>query len=1057
MKDKNIIIQTDSEKQPWLNSPEIFEINRCAAKNFSVGYATKEAALAYRPFSSTRVHMLNGTWKFKLVDRPSQRLTGFHKTDVEHSTWDDIKVPGHWQLQGYDYPQYTNVVYPWVGNEPVETGVAPVEYNPVGAYVTYFDLPEGFKNQPVYISLQGVESAFYIYLNGDCIGYSEDSFTNADFDLTPYLQDKNNKLAIEVFRWCDASWLEDQDFWRLSGIFRDVFLYTHKDCAMDEFQVVADLDDSFTDGMLTIRTKLLHYGITNDNTVCLKAYLYDEDVVIKEYVLFEGAIQNNDTFETYTTSLAAPKQWSAETPNLYTLLFELTDAQGNLLEYRSQKIGFRHFEIIDKIMYLNGKRILFLGANRHEFHPEKGRSITIEEMVTDVRLMKRHNINAVRTSHYPNHPFFYDVCDEWGLYVIDETNLESHGSWSYKHVQEYQESAVPGSKPEWKENVIDRANSMVKRDFNHPSILIWSLGNESYGGSNFVEMKNHIKSIDTTRVVHYEGTFHNRAFEEATEIESQMYTKPAILEHFATTNPKKPIIVCEYSHAMGNSCGNLFKYTDLFHKYPVLQGGFIWDWIDQAILTKDKDGKPFYAYGGDFGDFPNDNFFCGNGLVLADRSVTPKLLEVKKCYQPIECFPVDLEEGKLRFVNYNLFQTTEYLDIRYMIQHNGTVIGEGSVDLVIAPGEEAVYALPVTMSDYLCEQGELYLYIAYTYKENQYFAKAGYECGFSQFKLPNCKMISLHDGPDTPMAELASIEPFVSDYPFIIVEESDDNYLVTGTNYNATLNKESGFIDSYKVEEHEFLQQPLIPNFFRATTDNDLGNKLHIRAEIWKDMAEKMSLLDVTMESVDINEANYVRITTLHQLGTTNSAFAKITYTFDTVAGVEVRMELQLSSKLPELPAYGMQFVLDKSFDHMSWLGRGPHSNYVDRQLSAPVGYYTGKVEDQWVNYIRPQECGNKTDVTFIELLNEKEDKTFVVTAEPSVEATVLGFTPQEISSYTHPHLMPAIEKTVLRVNGYQMGVGGDDSWGAHTHTEYTITSNKNYSYTFSFKGNIKH
>lgn len=1055
MKEKFVVVQTEGDKQPWLNSPEVFEINRLPAKNFSVGYGTKDAAMAYRPYSSDRVKLLNGIWKFKLVDRPADRIKDFYKMDVDHKDWDDINVPGHWQLQGYDYPQYTNVTYPWVGNEPVETGVAPIQYNPVGAYVTYFDVPVNFNNQPIYISFQGVESAFYIYVNGDCIGYSEDSFTNADFDLTPYLKEKNNKLAIEVFRWCDASWLEDQDFWRLSGIFRDVFLYTTKDIAINGFQVIAGLDDVYVQGELTIKGNLSHYGLSDESQAQLKVHLYDQDTMINTYEIFCGSVNANTEFELMTV-LDSPKQWSAESPYLYTLLFELSDGKGTVLEYRSQKIGFRRFEIKGNLMYINGKRILLLGTNRHEFHPEKGRSITIEEMVKDVRLMKRHNINAVRTSHYPNHPFFYDVCDEWGIYVIDETNLETHGSWSYKHVQEYQESAIPGSKPEWKENVIDRANSMVRRDFNHPSILIWSLGNESYGGMNFIHMKDHIKSLDTTRVVHYEGTFHNREFEAATEIESQMYTKPVFLESYAMYNPKKPILVCEYSHAMGNSCGNLYQYTDLFHKHPVLQGGFIWDWIDQAILTKDENGADFYAYGGDFGDKPNDNFFCGNGLVLADRTVTPKLMEVKKCYQPIECFPIDLEQGRLRFVNHNLFKASDYLAFEYKIQLNGSTLYEGSIDLILEPLEEKEISLDINLSDYLSENGELYLYIAYNYKEDQYFARKGYECGFNQFKLPNYKTIESHDPTELTDKGLATIEAIDSDYPFIIVEESEEQYVITGTNYSASVDLATGFIDSYQVDGKEFLESEIKPNFWRATTDNDLGNKLHERSKIWKDMADTMILQDIRMESVDINEVNYVRITTLHQLSTMYSAFVRIEYLFDTMAGIDVAMELQLSDRLPELPAYGMQFILEKELDHLTWLGRGPHSNYVDRKLSTPVGLYQGTVKDQWVNYIRPQECGNKTDMTFMEIINESKDKGFVITADPGIEATVLGYTPQEISQYSHPHLMPEISKTVLRVNGYQIGVGGDDSWGARTHTEYSLLTNKNYYYRFKFKGYIK-
>jgi len=1051
MKHKFILKQDSNEIQPWLNSPDVFEINRLKAKNFSVSYANKDIALSNRPYSSERVKLLNGIWKFQLVDKPADRIDGFHDMAYDHSQWDDIVVPAHWQLQGCDYPQYTNRVYPWVSNEEVKEGWAPVEYNPVGAYVTYFDVPENFKDQPVYISLQGVESAFYIYVNGDCIGYSEDSFTNADFDLTPYLQETNNKLAIEVFRWCDASWLEDQDFWRMSGIFRDVFLYTTKDTTINDFQVVTNLNDSFDQGELVIEGNLSKYGLTVDEKVSLNVTLIkNEEAIQHTQVVGNQVVSEGTSLFKCSFNVDKPELWSAESPYLYTILFELMNDAGEVMEYRSQKIGFRRFEIINNIMYINGKRILLLGSNRHEFHPEKGRAITIEDMITDVKLMKQNNINAVRTSHYPNHPFFYDLCDEWGLYVIDETNLETHGSWIYDTAQEVQEGAVPGSKPEWTANVIDRANTMVKRDFNHASIIIWSLGNEAYGGSNFVAMKDHIRSLDTTRVIHYEGTFHDRKFEEATEIESQMYTRVEDLESYAKYNPKKPILLCEYSHAMGNSCGNLYKYTDLFHKYPVLQGGFIWDWIDQAILKDDGNGKKFYAYGGDFGDSPNDNFFCGNGLVLADRSETPKLKEVKKCYQPLECFPINLLEGKVKFINYNLFTDTQFVDINYKVELNGVVLANGQLDIIVPAMSELECDIPDEVNELLSQTGEMYMTFSYVYNRDLQFAQKGFEQGFSQFKLPNVVTVK------NDLQSLSTMNLYWDNYPFIIIEDQETDYLITGTNYSATLNKTSGFISSYKVKGQEFLLEDLKPNFWRAMIDNDLGNGLQERALVWKDMATTMSLEDVELQSMDMNDESYIIIQTIHQLSENGGAHIHSKYTFGPLGDIEVVMELNLSSDLPEVPAYGYQFILDSDFSEMTWLGRGPHSNYVDRNRSTPVDLYSGQVKDQWVNYIRPQECGNKTDVKFLELINKDQSKSLVITSSRGCEATALGFTPQEISTYSHPHLMPPVSRTVLRINGYQMGVGGDDSWGAKTHVEYTIPTDRNYTYSFSFRGNTK-
>ncbi len=1051
MKEKFVLRQDQGEQQPWLNMPDVFEINRLPAKNFSISYKNKETALRRKPYSSSNMHLLNGIWKFKLVDRPADRIPDFW--DMQHMTitWDDIKVPGHWQLQGYDYPQYTNQVYPWVGNEEVAEGVAPLEYNPVGAYVTNFDLPEGFKGQPVYISFQGVESAFYLYINGDCIGYSEDSFTNSDFDLTPYLKEKGNKLAVEVFRWCDASWLEDQDFWRMSGIFRDVFLYTTTDVSLDSYQLHTELDESFNKGLLKMNGRVTRYDDYKGQKVTLKASLYDGDEPVGEKIILEHEDLRNENFN-FEADLEVDQVhlWSAEDPYLYTLLFEVCDKDGQVIEYKSEKVGFRVFEIKDKLMYVNGKKVLFLGTNRHEFNSKTGRAITYEDMETDVKLMKQNNINAVRTSHYPNHPYFYDLCDEYGLYVIDETNLETHGTWNYSHVQEFQEGAIPGSKPEWTANVIDRCNTMVLRDYNHPSILIWSLGNEAYGGSNFITMKDHIKALDSSRVIHYEGVFHDRDFEEATEIDSQMYVRPDVLEGYAKYNPKKPIILCEYAHAMGESCGNLFEYTDLFHKYDALQGGFIWDWIDQA-LWKEEEGLEFLAYGGDFGDSPNDNFFCGNGLVLADRIETPKLKEVKKCYQPIECRPKDLQAGLVTFVNYHLFKDSSYLDVVYRVETDGKLVGQGKLDIQIGPTSEADYILPPAIMDHFGSQGDTYLIISYLYKEDTCFAQAGFESGFSEIMLPG--LVTLKDAD---YEGLTSIPEPSSKYPYIIVEDEEANIKVSGETFVLSLDKSSGFISSYMVDGEAFIREELKPNFFRAITDNDLGNSLYERASIWKDKGDNLKLSDIEYRAIDENEISKVEIGTIHMIGENTSAYVETTYKIDYYGKVDVTMHLVLSEDLPELPAYGYEFILDKSFDRLKWYGRGPHASYADRKKSTPIGLYQGLVKDQWFNYIRPQECGNKTDVKFLEMTTESGEKSLIIKAKDKFEANAQGFRPQEIITYFHQHHMPEPTKTCLRINGYQMGVGGDDSWGALTHRPYTIDTNRNYKYSFSFQGRCR-
>ena len=575
----------------WNNNPEIFQVNRLKAHSTLMPYETVEEALKGDRNNSTFIKSLNGDWKFSFAENPEQRNTDFYKEDYDCSDWDEIKVPGHWQLQGYDYPQYTNVIYPWVKTEDIKPPFAPEKYNPVGSYVKTFTLPSQWEDNPVYISFKGVESAFYLWVNGDFVGYSEDSFTPADFDITPYLKEGENKLAVEVYRWCDASWLEDQDFWRLSGIFRDVFLYSTPQLHIYDFKVNTDLDEDYKDSDLVINANVINYDGEYKGKLLVEGQLYDKEgnPILNQPISMEAEMGDDKSIDLQGKAFVEnPLKWSAEHPNLYTLVLSLKDEDGNLLETESCRVGFRKFEIKDNLMLINGKRIVFKGVNRHEFHPDKGRAIDREDMLADIILMKSYNINAVRTSHYPNDELWYDLCDEHGLYVIDENNLETHGTWCMGQTED---EIIPASKPEWTDALIDRCNSMYQRDKNHPSVLIWSLGNEAWGGDNFIEMHKFFKDNDPLRIVQYEGIVHARKWEAASDVESQMYSKVGTLEHYANSNPKKPFILCEYSHSMGNSTGNLKKYCDLFDKYPVLQGGFIWDWIDQALTATLPDGR----------------------------------------------------------------------------------------------------------------------------------------------------------------------------------------------------------------------------------------------------------------------------------------------------------------------------------------------------------------------------------------------------------------------------------------------------------------------------------
>ncbi|MBN2221558.1 MAG: DUF4981 domain-containing protein [Vallitaleaceae bacterium] len=1035
------------QEDVWKNQPEIFEINRMKKKTFGFSYENREKAIQADPFDSERVMLLNGLWKFQMVNKPSDRIKDFYLEEFDDSDWNEIQVPSNWQMKGYDYPQYTNRIYPWEGNEVVIAPNAPVEYNPVGTYRRVFDLPSNFLQQGVHISFQGVESAFYLYVNGEFVGYCEDSFTNSDFDLSPFVREKNNLIAVEVFRWCDASWLEDQDFWRLSGIFRDVVLYTHPELAIEDLRVKTVFPESLEQANLEIEMTFyeeaksgfqLTFWLDEDR---LDSYIHKEDVSAKK----EGISVRR------SIPISKPRLWSAEDPQLYLLVIEVKNATGEVVEYRSVKVGFREFRLEKNQMLINRKPILFLGVNRHEFHPIDGRAISYETMREDIILMKQHNINALRTSHYPNHPFLYDLCDEFGLYVIDETNLETHGTWSYELTQKHQEAAIPGNHDIWTAAVVDRADSMVKRDFNHPSIIIWSLGNESYGGSNFLAMADHIRSLDDTRLIHYEGTFHYREYDRASDIESQMYTKPHDLENYAKRHVEKPIILCEYAHAMGNSVGNLYKYTDLFHRYAHIQGGFIWDFVDQSILTKTEDGIPFYAYGGDFGDQPNDNFFCGNGLVLADRSITPKLLETKKCYQVYEVEALNLLEGRFKILNHQLFTSTREVVIRYEITRNALLVESGMIEEEVAPSSEK--EIVIDYQDRLLDElGEVYITISFALKEDTNYAKAGYELAFSQFQLPTSPY---HSSDLLDMAH-STIEVVEEEYPYLIIEEdeSEKNYLITANQYRMEFSKDSGFMTRYEQNGENMLLEPLMPCFFRPYTDNDLGNRIGEESGVWADVPKNLQLENIEYLMLDVQEEAMIQIQTVHRIFMEDKISSSMIYTsyqMDAKGEVKVSMKVELSKEVPAPMAYGLLFTLPTDFEQMSWFGRGPHSTYVDRKRSAKIQLHQGNVMDQWENYIRPQECGNKCDVKFLEILNPNGPYSFIVKADQAFEANALPYSPYEVSNYSHPHLLPEISKTYVRINGYQMGVGGDDSWGAKTHEEYRLYSGHLYCVDFIF------
>jgi len=1020
----------------WNNNPDIFQINRMDAHASLMPYDTMEEALRGDRMESSYYQSLNGSWKFNFAENPEKRNKIFYENGFDYSSWDEIEVPSHWQLQGYDYPQYTNVTYPWQGNEEVNPPFAPTEYNPVGSYIKTFEISDKWQGQPVYLCFQGVESAFYLWLNGEFIGYSEDSFTPAEFDLTPYLKEGENKIAVEVYRWCDGSWLEDQDFWRLSGIFRDVYLYSTPDIHIYDYFIKTNLDEDYQDAVLSIDATINNYSEKDQGKLVFEVILYDDQQqsVLDKPLTKEFEIGRNLLSKlSIEQRIEKPLKWSAENPNLYTLVLVLKDLAGNIIETESSKIGFRDFRIEDGLMKINGERIVFKGVNRHEFNCEKGRAVSYQDMLTDIKLMKQYNINAVRTSHYPDNPIWYELCDQYGLYVIDEVNLETHGSWAYD--QSGEGDAIPGSKPEWRDAVLDRANSMFQRDKNHPSILIWSLGNESYGGDNFLEMYDFFKENDPGRVVHYEGVFHYRKSEAASDIESQMYTRVEQVEEYAKNNPKKPFILCEYSHAMGNSCGNLHKYWDLFDKYPVLQGGFIWDWIDQAIKTTNEEGFDYLAYGGDFGDSPNDGNFCGNGLIFADRTVSPKIFEVKKCYQSVKISAVDLLTGEFRLENNFLFTNLKQYTISWEIIKDGQSFGTGETSIELKAGQSTTLNIPYSIEDFKKAAGEYILTLCVKLQEDNNWAEKGHEIAFEQFKLYENLVDSLVEF-NSSIINLDNQE--------LKVDNSSDLLKIEGQDFSIRFSKHTGDLSSYCYQGREMIKQALQPNFWRAVTDNDRGNKLDQRCAVWKDVAENRELINF-----EIVEKDFVLIKTLYTLPTLNNSILKVDYQINYYGEVKVNYDFTPAEGLPEIPEIGMYLIIDKKYENIVWYGNGPHENYWDRSKGAKLGLYSGKVEGQFVPYLRPQECGNKTEVRWFKL-TDGGNKGLEIKGDPVLEMNVLPYTPVELEGNDHIYKLADSDKVVVRINYRQMGVGGDDSWSAKTHPEYTIYPNRRYTYSFT-------
>ncbi|PAF16613.1 glycoside hydrolase family 2 TIM barrel-domain containing protein [Terribacillus saccharophilus] len=999
----------------WLSDTSVFAVNRVPAHSDHVYFETLEQAKAKKDM--TWRQSLNGKWKFHYAQNPSARPADFYNAAYDCSRWDSITVPAHMQLEGYGTPQYVNTMYPWDGIHDIRPPQVPMEDNAVGSYVRHFTVPKHMENMPLYISFQGVESAFYVWLNGQFVGYSEDSFTPAAFDLTAYLQPGENKLAVEVYQRSTGSWLEDQDFWRFSGIFRDVYLYTTPELHVFDLSVQARLDDSYSKGSL--KAAML-FQETIPAGAKITGSLYDKHGSLVQEA--EGLFQDQTAVVAF--NVETPQLWSAEDPNLYSLYLQVFNEEGQLVEVIPQTVGFRRFEMIDKVMCLNGKRVVFKGVNRHEFNARSGRVVTEEDMLWDIKTMKQHNINAVRTSHYPNQTRWYELCDEYGLYVIDEMNLESHGSWQ-KLGQVEPSWNVPGNLPEWQDIVMDRAVSMLERDKNHPSILIWSCGNESYAGEVIVNVANYFREKDPSRLVHYEGVFHAREYDEASDMESRMYAKVEDIIEYLENNPEKPFISCEYSHAMNNSLGGMYKYTDLENVYPMYQGGFIWDYMDQAILKKNRYGQEFLAYGGDFHDRPSDYIFCTNGIVFADRKLSPKMQEVKYLYQNIK---LDIDDRKIVVRNENLFADTSAYELVVTVRREGENCYEQSVEQGVPAGQQAEYKIDIPAS-VIAQTGTYTIDASIRLREATLWADAGYEIAFGQYVWES--------KTETPKATGK-----------LRVVEGDVNIGVHGDDFNVQFSKAAGSLTSLRYDGEELIETPPHPTFWRASTDNDNGYQQGYTAGVWlaASVARKCTdvALDIGTEQVDVTFTYTFSIAEKLQVQTIYSVFQD--------GAIRVKAVYQGAEGLPDLPTFALTFRTSAAYSNLDWFAQGPEENYADRNHGARLSRFQNTVQSNGTAYVRPQESGTRTGVRWLKLTNEKGSGIELDAVDMPITCNASPHTALEIEQANHAYELPPVHYTVLTISGKQMGVGGDDSWGAPVHPEHTLTSDGDHSFTFTIK-----
>jgi beta-galactosidase len=1020
----------------WEN-PKVFSVGKEEPHATFVPFPDSASALAKEPQDSPFYQTLNGVWKFNWVTKPADRPADFWKPGYDVKGWKDIAVPSNWEFQGYGVPIYVNSSYEWV-KPPAQPDppYVPHDYNPVGSYKKTFTIPASWKGRQVFVHFGAVKSAFYLWVNGRYLGYSEDSKTPAEWDVTPHLKAGPNDIALEVYRWTDGAYLECQDFWRLSGIERDVYLYAAPKIRIRDFWAKAGLSDDYRTGLLDVAVELANENVgLLGGRHTIEMALYDRGKIAATGSQTVATGGREKISVPLKAALPDPRKWTAETPSLYPLVLTLKDQSGRVTQTVRTNVGFRRVEIVDGRLLVNGKAILLKGTNRHEHDPVTAHVISEDSMRKDIALMKQFNLNAVRTSHYPNDPAWYELCDEYGLYVIDEANIESHGMG-------YGEKSL-AKNPDWGPAHLDRTIRMVERDKNHPSVIIWSLGNEAGDGINFEATSAWIHKRDPSRPVHYERA----GLRPHTDIYCPMYSPIQELEAYALKKQSRPMILCEYTHAMGNSNGNLQDYWDVIEKYPHLQGAFVWDWVDQAFANKNAEGESYWAYGGDYGppDTPSDENFCCNGLVGADRTPHPGLWEVKKVYQYVKIRPAT-SEGRRAIAVTNAY---DFIGLdKFVIQWEYTAdgvqkIGSGEIaNPNIAPGETRIFPLDIPAG-----------------------AAAAMKPGDEAFL--NVKVLTAADEPLVPRGHVVASEQFgdeivrpaplsnTTSLPKITLSQDGTRAVIKGGRFSATFDKTTGLLIGYDYDGVGLIRTGLEPNFWRAPTDNDFGNRMPVRTAVWRKAGDNRTLDKFEVKAAG---ASLVRADASYTLKDVQGKY-EVSYQIygsgDVV--IEVRFE-PASRNLPEIPRLGMKMTLPAAFSDIRWHGRGPHENYIDRKTSAFVGVFTSSIGEMEVPYVSIQEYGNRTDCRWV-ALTDGGGIGLLAVGMHQLDFSALPYTAEDLTQERrgdkHPVDIAKRDFVALNLDYGQMGVGGDDSWGAQTHPQYRLRP-REYAYRFRIRGIAK-